>query len=434
MPPRNDAPSRRRALWIVPTAVAVLAGAGIATWLAGLAASGAAKGTPDGTPVAAAATASAPSARRAIYSFGHTTRTVSIPVRAPAVIEERMSFRPTIQADRYRIVVRNLDFRSDTTVRKPVTVHSVYLGMHAGGGRFDAEKRVRLSDGGTLAAGEPFTTGWFDANTLALGPTGEYLLGVSFSAPARTQIGVSPAVGWVRRGAAEGSMASDANVGEFSRAGLFLDVSIEYAFDDPARAVPVLAVLGHSLNVGENGNPEIAHEGETSAWHQFWAREHGGAASSLAAAGAWTTHFLPDSPKWALSRQVDADYVAVWAASNDLVSGSPLGDVRAAWAAALEQARSAWPDAKIVVFTEPPRGASGKGEALRQAWNAFLRTKPGQFDVLVDIDAVLADAKNPTVLAPQFNGDGIHMSPAGNARVAQSFAEALARHTGPKSE
>lgn len=428
--PVNDVPRRRRALWIALIAVAVvvvLAGVGLVAWAIGTAIGDAAKGTPDETPVASAASAPGEDERRAVYSFGRTSQTVPVPVPAPAVIEQRMPFQPTVEADRYRIVVRNVDFRGDVTVRNPVSVQSVYLGGHAGDGLFDADGTVRLSDGGELVGGAPLTTDWFDAETLPLGPDGEYLLGVSFSAAASTQVGVSPAVGWVRSGVADGSMSDDGNVGEFGRAGLFLDVSIEYAFDDPEHAVPVLAVLGHSLNAGANGNPEVEHEGEASAWHQIWARGHGGAASSLAGVGAWTANFLPDSPKWDLSSTIDADYVSIWSSSSDLVSGATLDDVGVAWVAVVEQARRSWPGAKIVAFTEPPRGAAGEGEALRLAWNDFLRTMPEQIDVLVDVDAIVADKKNPAALAAEYDGDGSHMSPAGNARVAEAFAEAIAQ-------
>lgn len=428
--PVNDIGPRRRALWIVLVSAAVIVVLGLVAglaWIIGTAIGDAARGTPDETEVAVAASAPDETERRALYSFGHTSQTTPIPVPAPAVIEQRTPFQPTAEATRYRIVVRNLDFRGDVVVRNPVTVHSIYLGRHAGDGLFDEAETARLSAGGELINGEPLTTEWFDADTLPLGPDGEYLLGISFSAPASTQIGLSPAVGWVRSGVSEGSMANDANLGEFGRIGMFLDVSIEFSFDDPEGAVPVVAVLGHSLNAGANDNPQVDHEGETSAWHQIWAREHGGIGSSLAAVGAWTTNFLPDSQKWALARQIDADIVSIWSSSSDLVSGAPLDDVGVAWVAIVDQVRRAWPDAKIVAFTEPPRGASGEGEALRIAWNDFLRSMPDQIDALVDIDEIVADANDPSVLASQYDGDGSHLSPEGNARVAQAFADAIAQ-------
>ena len=428
--PVNDITRRRRAFWIsliVAAAVIVFAVISVVVWMIGTAIGESVKGTPDETEVATAAGTPVDAERRAIYSFGRTSQTVPIPVPAPAVIEERLPFQPTVNADRYRIVVRNLDFRGDVMVRNPVMVHSVYLGSHAGDGLFDEKDTVRLSEGGRLIDGEPLTTDWFDASTLPLGPDGEYLLGVSFSAPASTQIGLAPGVGWVRSGSSAGSMAAASNLGDFNRVGTFLDVSVEFAFDDPESAIPVLAVIGHSLNAGANENPQVDHQGETSSWHQIWAQEHNGAASSIAATGAWTSNFLPSSPKWALSRYIDADYVAIWSSSSDLVSGTALDDVGVAWLAVVEQARRAWPNAKIIVFTEPPRGASGEGEALRTSWNEFLRTMPEQIDALVDIDALVSDEKDPSVLAPRYNGDDSHMSPVGNKRVADAFAEAIAQ-------
>lgn len=426
--PVNDTSRRRRMLWIslaVAVALVLTAGAAAIAWAIGTNVADSLKGTPDDTEIAATTTAPDAEQRRAFYSFGHTSQTIQIPVAAPAVIEQRLPFRPTVEASRYRVVIRNLDYRDDAVVRNPVTLHSVYLGGHEGDGLFDTASTVRLEGEGRLIDGDAVTTGWFDASTLPLGPDKEFLLGISFSAPTSTQIGLAPGVGWVRSGVSAGSMADADNVGDFNRVGTYLDVSIEYAFDDPDNTVPVVAVIGHSLNSGANENPEVDHEGETSSWHQIWARDQGGAASSLAAVGAWTANFLPDSPKWALSRNVDADYVAIWSSSSDLVSGAALDDVGVAWLAVIEQARRAWPQAKIVAFTEPPRGASGEGEALRVSWNDFLRLMPEHLDILVDIDEIVADTKDPSVLSGQYDGDGSHMNPAGNAVVADAFAEAL---------
>lgn len=428
VPPPPKRRTRRR--WLIGLAIGAgalvaLVAAAILAAVIGAAVGGSVTAKPDETAVSPGTDAPADAQRRAFYSFGHTAQTVPVPVPQPAVIEQRLPFRPTVEAGKYRVVVRNLDYRGDVDGTATLAVDSIYLGPNAGDGRFDLSSTVRLSGAGTIAGSDALTTEWFDASTLRLGPDGEYLLGVSFSAPAGSQLGVSPAVGWVRSGAPAGPLTADANRGEYVRAGMFLDIAIEFAFDDPDRSVPVVAVLGHSLNSGANANPAVPHDGEESAWHQIWAREHGGVASSMSAVGSWTANFLPTSPKWALASAVDPDYVAIWSSSSDLVAGATLNDVGVAWVAVIDEARRVWPNAKIVAFTEPPRGAQGAGEATRNAWNEFLRTKPAQLDALVDVDVLVADPSDPSVLDPEINGDDSHMSPAGNARVAAAFAQAI---------
>ena len=84
-----------------------------------------------------------------------------------------------------------------------------------------------------------------------------------------------------------------------------------------------------------------------------------------------------------------------------------------------------WPEAKIIAFTEPPRGVTGEGETLRTQWNTFLRSMPPQIDALVDADEILKDPENPSVLNPVYDGDGSHFSPDGHMVIADAFAIGL---------
>ena len=343
---------------------------------------------------------------------------------APAVVEERVPFVPSVDATRYRLVIRNLDYRGDKMVANPVQVNAVYLGKQGSEkGLFDTSATARLSTGGKLVDGKALVTDWFDASAVPMTAGTSYLLGVSFSAPLSTQIGVSPAVAWVRSGLANGAMTTKANRGDFTLQGGYLDISVEYAFDDPEHKIPVVSVLGHSLNAG--ANQKVPHEGEISSWHQQWARQNGGVASSMAAPGSWTADFLPDSAKWALAPKIDADYVVVWASSSDLVAGTSVNDVGSAWVAVVQKAQQEWPNARIIAFTEPPRGAKGDGENARGQWNEFLRSNPTQVACVVDVDRAVSDPSDPHVLDPKYNGDGSHMSPAGNAFVGVLFQDAL---------
>jgi lysophospholipase L1-like esterase len=61
------------------------------------------------------------------------------------------------------------------------------------------------------------------------------------------------------------------------------------------------------------------------------------------------------------------------------------------------------------------------GEATRQKLNAWIRTS-GEFDAVVDFDAVLQEKEHPARLRDDFNpGDKIHPNDAGNAAMANEF-------------
>jgi lysophospholipase L1-like esterase len=64
---------------------------------------------------------------------------------------------------------------------------------------------------------------------------------------------------------------------------------------------------------------------------------------------------------------------------------------------------------------------SGSGEEVRVAVNAWIRAK-GNFDALVDFDAVLRDAQHPAKLKSEGDsGDHIHPNDAGNQMMADAF-------------
>ena len=381
---------RRALVWmiVIVVALALLAAGGFAAasylrmWV---------QGSPDATEVAMPVAGPDSGLRRSFYSFGHTSTAIFLQTASPKVVEQRLPFQLGVVPQQFRVRVENIDYLGDERLGD-IEIQSVYLGHMTGEGEFETD--VRLS-GREETRNSKFVTDWFDQETMQLDTDEEYLLGISFSAPAKTRVGVAPGVGWIRQGTENGALVDDKNRGAFNRAGTYLDISIDYTFE--GEDVPVVAVFGHSLNAGANQNPDVPHKGEVEVWHQLWARDHGGSAASFAAAGAWTANFLADSPN----------------------------EVGSYWVALIAEARERWPDAQIVAFTEPPRGADGEGEQFRRQWNDFLRTSPEQIDVLVDTDKLLADPKNRRVLSPDYDGDGSHFSPAGHEAVARAFAKAI---------
>jgi lysophospholipase L1-like esterase len=65
--------------------------------------------------------------------------------------------------------------------------------------------------------------------------------------------------------------------------------------------------------------------------------------------------------------------------------------------------------------------ASERGEQIRQAVNRWIRAK-GNFDALVDFDAVVRDSQYPARIRPEIDpGDHIHPNDAGNRAMADAF-------------
>jgi lysophospholipase L1-like esterase len=65
--------------------------------------------------------------------------------------------------------------------------------------------------------------------------------------------------------------------------------------------------------------------------------------------------------------------------------------------------------------------ASERGEEIRQTVNRWIRAQ-GNFDAVVDFDAVVRDRDRPVRLKPEFDpGDHIHPNDAGNQAMAEAF-------------
>lgn len=64
-------------------------------------------------------------------------------------------------------------------------------------------------------------------------------------------------------------------------------------------------------------------------------------------------------------------------------------------------------------------------EADRQKINDWIRTK-GNFDTVIDFDAITRDPQNPAHLLPAYDcGDHLHPSPAGYAAMANAISFTL---------
>ncbi|TQL53198.1 GDSL-type esterase/lipase family protein [Subtercola boreus] len=385
-------------------------------------------GTPP--PVASGSPAAPAGERHGDYTFGHTAAAISpggdsVPIN----ITERMPFTLDADVTSMRLHVRNWNYITDTALPGTVNLSGIAIGKAASGqipgdsSAFSATPAV-FSGATSLTDGEEFVSDWVSADTVGFEKSTPFFLSVGMSAAPGTKIGVSTSVSWFATDSQPSAVTTQDSVGDFIQVGPFLDMWMDYTYSGDE---PLIVVAGHSLNSGANNSEgKVPHTGENSSWHQVWADANGAVAASLSTPGSLTTQFAPDSPKWNIYTDLDPDAFVLWSASNDIANGVPFDELKTAWLATLGKAKELWPNARVFVMTEPGRGLAEQREGLRVAWNDWLKSDTSGDFTVVDADAALSDPAQPDQLDPAINGDGIHPSPAGFARVADAFETAYA--------
>lgn len=122
--------------------------------------------------------------------------------------------------------------------------------------------------------------------------------------------------------------------------------------------------------------------------------------------------------------QAGVKWLMILESINDINGGARQGTVTAdALIGALAQMvdRAHTHGIKVVGCTLTPFGnISDEGEVMRQAVNAWIRT-PGNFDAMVDFDAVIRDPQDPKQFRQGFNNtDKLHPNDAGYQAMAEA--------------
>ncbi|GAB3412281.1 SGNH/GDSL hydrolase family protein [Flindersiella endophytica] len=106
---------------------------------------------------------------------------------------------------------------------------------------------------------------------------------------------------------------------------------------------------------------------------------------------------------------------------NDIGAGASAAELIAAYRNLVAAAHAA--GRCLVGATITPFGGSifdgDDSEAVRQEVNAFIRGS-GEFDAVLDFDAATRDPADPARLLPAYSADGLHLSDAGYAAIANS--------------
>jgi lysophospholipase L1-like esterase len=111
----------------------------------------------------------------------------------------------------------------------------------------------------------------------------------------------------------------------------------------------------------------------------------------------------------------------VYLGINDLfaaASASPARDIIDAYQSIISQAHAA--DIRVIGATLTPGNLPPDTEADRQAVNEWIRHS-GQFDAVLDFDAVVRNPASPDQVAPQYTNEIVHLNDAGYQALADSI-------------
>ena len=218
------------------------------------------------------------------------------------------------------------------------------------------------------------------------------------------------------------------------------------------RPVSVIAALGDSITDGDQTQPEPVDQ--NARYTNFLAEYILGANNlhpngyryatvvNLGISGNQvTSDFLGESAQARLNRdvltQTGVTHVIVLEGINDIglpvLLGAPQGASAAQLIAAHQQiaARAKAAGLTAIGLTLPPSGGSvlpgygmGAVEEARQGLNAWIRSS-GAYDIVVDIDAVLRDPIDGSLMRQSLTADGLHPNGAGYREMAKAIYVAL---------
>jgi hypothetical protein len=376
-----------------------------------------------------------------IYQFEQSNTFVAL-----SSLHTRRPFQITQTPSRFRLHIKNYDLIGNAYSSGTLTGVTAYIGamaVDANGdlnGNFTATP-TQIQTSTTLSSGtNEIVTGWISPGTFTINPYTWYGISVGWTATSQN-VSIGGGVHWFTATPADAGVASPSGLSRVDNQGL-LNMYIEYEYANDV--APVMLVVSNSLSGGGNV-ASVANRGEVDAWCGQWALTKGGVVATLAAGGAWTAHFPSTSTRWnyysSLNTPLDPDFVVFFGiTSSDVAGGTTVAATKTLLFDSIAKAKTLWPNAAIVLTTNPPRlggGSSAALEANRKEINTWLVTCPGGALVCVDLEDLLTDngaqmaLTTSTATSLTLNGDTLprlsdeadsgdheHWSPRAAGRVA----------------
>jgi lysophospholipase L1-like esterase len=312
----------------------------------------------------------------------------------------------------------------------PVTMNSVHVALSGGASAINPATDQALTFGGmpsvTLAAGTSVFSDPFD---LALTPLTKVAVTIQFGMVPAGVTGHpgSRTTSYLQTGDAVGAatMAGAATTEHW-----YYITGIDVMADSSSMAV---VTLGDSITDGRgsttNGNDrwpdDLARRLQANAATSKVALLNQGIGGNAVVSGGLGPTAVARFDRDVLG-QTGVRWLIVLEGVND-IGGSSGPAVATSLIGAFDQFITKAHDRGILAYGVPilPFGgstyASADHEASRAAVNDWIRTS-GKFDAVIDLDAAVRDPANPTNLLPAYDsGDGLHLSPAGYQKMADSI-------------
>lgn len=372
--------------------------------------------------------------KRAAYSFGGagsnggTTSVTEAAVRFP--------FRLTVDTTRFRVHVRNHDFKGDTAGVGTINFTGMWLGEHAlststgtpngwTGGFVSSPSQVSAAF--TVIDDAEWVSPWIETTSAQIARDKQMLLSFGFTCPTSTTIYRTFGSMFFASGAGNAALAGQTgSLGSyFGSPGLF-DVFIEYEF---AGTNPVGLYLGDSLTEGRAGGTiqGIDPGGQDAGWPQQHAQRTGAVAMVNAYSGITASQWaFIDSTKWTRfdPATLRPDYVFIWMGTNDIGNNvDSLATIKGKVLSVINKVRALYGNGiPIYTATILPRGFTGTQETNRTAMNAWLSARPKNIAGCFDFDRAVRDPASVAALDADFDsGDATHLNTRGYSRLVAAI-------------
>lgn len=374
------------------------------------------------------------STRTGVFQFEHPNNAIAF--GSAVQLNQRRLFILPHDASRFRLHIQNRNHLADTNATGTLSNLTAYIGeakMDATSGDWVGETisaPVALTLSGTsLSAGNIVTSNWVAPASFPVTANKRCVISLGWSVGSTDQVCVGGGMQYYTFDRTTAGTASPAGLSRADNQG-FLDLLLEYEFADDA--APVIMVVSNSLSGGGNV-ASVANRGDLDAWRQQWALAQRGVVGDLSVGGAWANDFAAASPKWSyysrLATPLDIAAVVFAATSSSDIAGSGSSDettivnaAKSAMIAAVKKAETLWPNARIILTTNPPRigSTAGAKDNARLTVNTWLASSPIGAEQCVDLEYFLTDGAVPARLHPLVDsGDHEHWSPRGHSRFAK---------------
>lgn len=312
---------------------------------------------------------------------------------------------------RWKIHVRNFDYRLNTALTGTVTLTGVYFGEHdmttTPTYAFKASPAPSLiASGVTMVDGAEWVSPWINK---PLEADKEYLLSLGFTGASGQEFYIQ--VGSVGADASNGNAG---NVAAPSGTGAAtLDVWIEA---ETYATTPSFAVLDDSTGSGVGATYKLR-----DSWPTKYAKARKALPVHYTASGdSYNAYTNTSWGKWTRWQGLDKpDALIAALGNNDIFQGASLATLQG-WVNTVIPAMKAITSNNFYWGTVFPRTTlTGATETVRRDFNTWMRTLPhGARDCFELAAAISLDDET---INPAYDADGVHLNSAGDAAVAAAI-------------